>query len=399
MLSISQKARIMPLSPVRKLVPFSDAAKKRGVKVYHLNIGQPDVPAPREALEAVKSNELSLVSYTHSAGNERYREGMVEYYRGIGVSVSVDDIIVTTGGSEAILIGFSVCFDPGDEVLVMEPFYTNYSGIATWTGVVLRPVACDIRSGFALPPIDAFERAITPRTRGIVVCNPNNPTGYLYSRGELEQLAAMVRKHGLYLFADEVYREFCYTDAPHVSCMELAGMEEHVVLIDSVSKRYSLCGVRIGAIVSRNRELMQGVLRFAQARLCSPAYGQIAAEGALRTPPAYFAGVRKEYIARRDYMVGALNAMDGVFCPMPQGAFYTVVRLPVADCDVFAQWLLEEFVYEGQTVMIAPASGFYVTPGKGLDEARIAYVLNVEDLKRAMRCLEVALKRYDGGRG
>ncbi|MDR0728868.1 MAG: pyridoxal phosphate-dependent aminotransferase [Prevotellaceae bacterium] len=396
MLSISQKAKIMPLSPVRKLVPYSDAAKKRGIKVYHLNIGQPDVPAPPEALEAVKNNTLPLVPYPHSAGNESYRNGLAGYYRGVGVAVSADDIIVTTGGSEAILIGFSTCFNPGDEVIVMEPFYTNYNGIAAWTDVVLKPVPCDIHTHFALPPVDAFEQAITPRTRGIVICNPNNPTGYLYSREELEQLAAIVRKHDLYLFADEVYREFCYTDTPHVSCMQLSGIEENVVLIDSVSKRYSLCGVRIGAIVSRNKELMKSVLRFAQARLCSPAYGQIAAEGALQTPPAYFAGVRNEYIARRNYMVNALNAMDGVYCPMPQGAFYTVVKLPVADCDEFAQWLLEEFEYEKQTVMIAPASGFYATPGKGLDEARIAYVLNIEDLKKAMQCLEIALKQYGG---
>ncbi|MDR1681749.1 MAG: pyridoxal phosphate-dependent aminotransferase [Prevotellaceae bacterium] len=392
MLSLSQKAQIMPLSPVRKLVPYSEAAKRRGIKVYHLNIGQPDVPAPAAALEAVKNNDLTLVSYPHSAGNESYRRGLAEYYRRIGIAVSADDIIVTTGGSEAILIGFSTCFNPGDEVIVMEPFYTNYNGIAAWTDVALKPVACDIRANFALPPVEAFEAAITPRTRGIVVCNPNNPTGYLYSRGELEQLAALVKKHNLYLFADEVYREFCYTDAPHVSCMQLPGIEEHVVLIDSVSKRYSLCGVRIGAIVSRNAALMKSVLRFAQARLCSPAYGQIAAQGALQTPASYFEGVRNEYIARRDYMVGALNAMEGVYCPMPQGAFYTIVKLPVADCDAFAQWLLEEFEYEKQTVMIAPASGFYATPGKGLDEARIAYVLNIDDLKKAMQCLEIALR-------
>ena len=394
MLPISQKAKIMPLSPVRKLVPYSDAAKERGVKVYHLNIGQPDVPAPQEALEAVRNNRLPLVSYPHSAGNASYRQGLADYYRRIGIAVSPDDIIITTGGSEAILIGFSTCFNPGDEVIVMEPFYTNYNGIAAWTDVVLVPVSCDIGTNFALPPARVFEQAITSRTRGIVVCNPNNPTGYLYSRNELEQLAALAKKHGLYLFADEVYREFCYTDAPHVSCMQLPDMDEHVVLIDSVSKRYSLCGVRIGAIVSRNREVMRSVLRFAQARLCSPAYGQLAGEGALQTPPSYFNAVRNEYIARRNYMVDALNAMEGVYCPMPQGAFYTIVKLPVADCDAFAQWLLEDFEYEKQTVMIAPASGFYATPGKGLDEARIAYVLNIDDLKKAMHCLERALKQY-----
>jgi aspartate aminotransferase len=395
MLQISRKAQIMPLSPVRKLIPYSEAAKRRGIKVYHLNIGQPDVAAPKEALEAVKENQLSLVAYPHSAGNESYRKGLVEYYKNIGIAVSPDEIIVTTGGSEAIQIGFATCFNPGDEVIVMEPFYTNYNGFAAWSDVVLKPVPCDVANNFALPSVDEFEKVISPKTKGIVVCNPNNPTGYLYSQAELEQLAAIVKKHNLYLFADEVYREFCYTDTPHFSCMQLKGIEENVLLIDSVSKRYSLCGVRIGALISRNREVMKGVLRFAQARLCSPAYGQIAAEGALNTPSDYFAGVREEYIARRNYMVEALNKMEGVYCPVPEGAFYTVVKLPVDDCDKFAQWLLEEFEYKKQTVMIAPASGFYVTPGKGKDEARIAYVLKIEDLKNAMECLERALHQYN----
>ncbi|MDR0582191.1 MAG: pyridoxal phosphate-dependent aminotransferase [Prevotellaceae bacterium] len=395
MLQISQKAQIMPLSPVRKLVPYAEAAKKRGVKVYHLNIGQPDVASPKEALDAVKNNNLKLVEYPHSAGNESYRRGLADYYKKLGIDISHDEIIITTGGSEAIQIGFSTCFNPGDEVIVMEPFYTNYNGIATWTDVTLKAVPCSVENNFSMPPVSEFEKVITPKTKGIVVVNPNNPTGYLYSREELEQLAWLVKKHNLYLFADEVYREFCYTDTPHFSCMQLKGIEENVVLIDSVSKRYSLCGVRVGAVISRNREVMKSVLRFAQARLCSPAYGQIAGEGALKTPASYFKGVRDEYIARRNYMVDALNRMEGVYCPMPEGAFYTIVRLPVDDCDKFAQWLLEEFEYEKQTVMIAPASGFYVTKGKGLNEARIAYVLQIEDLKNAMKCLEAALRQYN----
>jgi len=395
MLQISQKAQLMPLSPVRKLVPYAEQAKKRGVKVYHLNIGQPDLPAPQVALDAVKQNNLKLVEYPHSAGNESYRRGLADYYKGVGIDISHENIIITTGGSEAILIGFATCFNPGDEVIVMEPFYTNYKAFATWSDVTLKGVSCSIENNFALPSISEFEKVITPKTRGIVICNPNNPTGYLYSREELEQLAIIVKKHNLYLFADEVYREFCYTDAPHYSCMQLKDIEQNVILVDSVSKRYSLCGVRIGAIISRNMEIMGAVMRFAQARLCSPAYGQIAAEGALLTPPDYFREMRDEYIARRDFMVDALNKMEGVTCPMPEGAFYATVKLPVDDCDKFAQWMLEEFDYEKQTVMIAPASGFYVTPGAGKDEARIAYVLKIEDLKNAMKCLEEALKQYN----
>ena len=395
MLQISQKAQLMPLSPVRKLVPYAEQAKKRGVKVYHLNIGQPDLPAPQVALDAVKHNDLKLVEYPHSAGTESYRRGLADYYKGVGIDISHENIIITTGGSEAILIGFATCFNPGDEVIVMEPFYTNYKAFAAWSDVTLKAVSCSIENNFALPSISEFEKVITPKTRGIIICNPNNPTGYLYSREELEQLAAIVKKHNLYLFADEVYREFCYTDAPHFSCMQLKDIEQNVVLVDSVSKRYSLCGVRIGTVISRNMEIMGAVMRFAQARLCSPAYGQIAAEGALQTPPDYFREVRDEYIARRNFMVDALNKMEGVTCPMPEGAFYATVKLPVDDCDKFAQWMLEEFDYEKQTVMIAPASGFYVTPGAGKDEARIAYVLKIEDLKNAMKCLEEALKQYN----
>jgi aspartate aminotransferase len=396
MLEISKKALEMPLSAVRKLVPFAEAAKKRGVKVYHLNIGQPDVYAPDEALNAVKQNNLKLVSYPHSAGNESYRTGLAKYYNSIGINVNLSDIIITTGGSEALIFTFMICLNPGDEVIVTEPFYTNYRAFARWADVTLKPVSSGKPMDFTLPPISAFEKAISPKTKAILLCNPSNPTGYVYTKAELEALGALVKKHDLYLFADEVYRDFLYGDKPFYSCMELKGLEQNVVLIDSASKRYSLCGVRVGAVVSRNKEVMASALRFAQSRLCSPAYGQIAAEGALNTPPEYFASVREEYRHRRDYMIGALNKIEGVYSPLPEGAFYTVAQLPVDDCDKFAQWALESFELEKQTVMIAPASGFYVTPGRGLNEARIAYVLNVDDLKKAVECLDAALKQYPG---
>ncbi|MDR3235756.1 MAG: pyridoxal phosphate-dependent aminotransferase [Prevotellaceae bacterium] len=396
MLEISKKAQEMPLSAVRKLVPFSDAAEKRGVKVYHLNIGQPDVFAPKEALNAVKQNTLNLVSYPHSAGNASYRAGLAKYYNSVGIDVTVSDMIVTTGGSEALIFAFMICLNQGDEVIVTEPFYTNYRAFARWADVTLKPVSSGIPMDFTLPPVSAFEKAITPKTKAILLCNPSNPTGYVYTKEELESLGALVKKHNLYLFADEVYRDFLYADKPFYSCMQLKGVEQNVVLIDSASKRYSLCGVRIGAIVSRNKDVMAAALRFAQSRLCSPAYGQIAAEGALNTPPEYFTGVRAEYRRRRDYMIGALNKIEGVHSPMPEGAFYTVTQFPVDDCDKFAQWLLESFEYEKQTVMIAPASGFYVTPGGGRNEARVAYVLKVEDLEKAMAILEIALKQYPG---
>ena len=396
MLEISQKAKEMPLSAVRKLVPYAEAAKKRGVKVYHLNIGQPDVHAPEAALAAVKRNDLKLVSYPHSAGNESYRVGLADYYHSIGIDVTVNDIIVTTGGSEALIFTFMICLNPGDEVIVMEPFYTNYRAFARWADVKLTPVSSGKPMDFTLPPVEAFEKAITPKTKAVLLCNPSNPTGYVYTKDELEALGALVKKYNLYLFADEVYRDFLYGDKPFYSCMDLKGVEQNVVLIDSVSKRYSLCGVRIGAVVSHNKDVIASALRFAQSRLCSPAYGQIAAEGALTTPPEYFAALRDEYRRRRDYMIGALNNMKGVYSPTPEGAFYTVAQLPVDDCDKFAQWMLESFEYEKQTVMVAPASGFYVTPGRGLNEARIAYVLNVDDLKKAMQCLEIALQQYPG---
>jgi len=396
MLTLSHKADIMPASPIRKLVPFADAAKKRGVKVYHLNIGQPDIASPKEALDAVKNNTLELVAYPDSKGTESYRKGLAKYYQGININVDASQINITTGGSEALQIALAVTCNPDDEVIVMEPFYTNYNSFATQNNVVLKPIVTDIKNGFALPDPSEFEKAITPKTKGIIICNPGNPTGTLYSKESMLKLGEIAKKHELFIFADEVYREFCYTDQPHFSAMHIPGLEENVILIDSVSKRYSLCGVRIGAIVSKNKAVMNAVLRFAQARLCSPSYGQIAAEGALATPQPYFDAVREEYIKRRDYVIEALNKIEGVYSPKPMGAFYTIASLPVDDSDKFAQWLLEEFQYEGQTVMVAPAAGFYATKGKGTNEVRIAYVLKIEDLKGAMKCLEVALKQYPG---
>lgn len=396
MLTISKKARIMPASPIRKLVPYADAAKKRGIKVYHLNIGQPDIESPECALNAVKNNTLKLVAYPNSAGNENLRKGLADYYRKIGIDVSYTDINITTGGSEALQIAIAVTCDPTDEILVMEPFYTNYNSFAVQNDVRLVPVPTSIDDGFALPSFEEFEKRITPNTKGIIITNPGNPTGVLYSEESIRQLGEIAKKHQLYIFADEVYREFCYTDEPHFSCMHLDGLDDNIILIDSVSKRYSLCGVRIGNIVSKNKDIMKHVLRFAQARLCSPEYGQIAAEGALATPDSYFAKVKEEYIMRRDYMIGELQKMEGVKCPMPKGAFYAVAELPVDDSDKFAQWLLEDFSIDGKTVMVAPLAGFYATPGRGVNQVRIAYVLKIEDLKEAMRCLDAALKAYPG---
>ena len=396
MLTLSKKANTMPASPIRKLVPFAEAAKKRGVKVYHLNIGQPDIASPKEALDAVKNAKPELIPYPHSAGIESYREGLAKYYQGINIDVTADQINITTGGSEALQIALAITCNPDDEVIVMEPFYTNYNSFALQNDVILKPVATTIEKGFALPDMEEIEKRITPKTKGIIICNPGNPTGTLYSKESLVKLGEIALKHQIFIYSDEVYREFCYTDEPHFSCMHLKGLEQNVILLDSVSKRYSLCGVRIGAIVSKNKEVMKAVLKYAQARLCSPAYGQIAAEGALNTPKEYFQAVREEYIQRRDFTIDALNKMEGVFSPRPMGAFYTIAKLPVDDSDKFAQWLLEDFQYEKQTVMVAPAAGFYATPGKGTKEVRIAYVLKIDDLKAAMKCLEVALKQYPG---
>ena len=393
---ISEKGLAMPASPIRKLVPYAEEAKRKGRKVYHLNIGQPDIPTPQVSLDAVKSTDLKVIEYSHSAGIESYRRGLAKYYQGLGIDITHNDMIITTGGSEAITIAFMTCLNPGDEVIIPEPFYANYNGFAVQAGVVVKPIVSRIENDFALPPVEEFEKLITPRTKGIVICNPNNPTGYLYSREELEQLATIVKKHDLYLFSDEVYREFCYDGITHYSAMMLKGLENNVILMDSVSKRYSMCGVRIGALITRNKEVIAAAMKFAQARLSPPSFGQIAAEAALNTPAEYFKEVYDEYIKRRNFMVEALNKMDGVYCPKPKGAFYTVVRLPIDDSDKFAQWLLEHFEHKNQTVMLAPATGFYSTPSLGMNEVRIAYVLNVDDLRNAMECLEVALKQYPG---
>ncbi len=396
MLTLSRKAEKMPASPIRKLVPYAEQAKKRGVKVYHLNIGQPDIDSPQVALDAIKNFKDTYIPYPHSAGIESYRKGLAKYYQGININVDENEINITTGGSESLQIALAVTCNPDDEVIVIEPFYTNYNSFAVQNDVVLKPITTKIEDGFALPTVDEFRKVITPKTKGIIICNPGNPTGTLYSKESLIELGKLAKEHNLFIYSDEVYREFCYTDEPHFSCMHLEGLEENVILLDSVSKRYSMCGVRIGAIVSKNKAVMGAVLRYAQARLCSPALGQVAAEGALKTQQSYFDAVRKEYMTRRDVMIEALNKMEGVTTPMPMGAFYTIAKLPVDDSDKFAQWLLEEFHYQNQTVMVAPAAGFYATPGKGRDEVRIAYVLKTEDLKNAMKCLEEALKQYPG---
>ena len=393
---ISAKGTQMPASPIRKLDAFATQAAKAGVKIYHLNIGQPDIETPATMLQAVREADIRVLAYTHSAGTESYRRRLVEYYAQFGISVAPEDILGTTGCSEAILIAFLTCLDPGDELIVPEPFYSNFNGFAHTAGVVIKPVTSRIEDGFALPPIATFEQRITPRTRGILICNPNNPTGYLYSEAELQTLKTIVQRHNLYLFADEVYREFCYDGKRHVSALSLSGLDEHVVLIDSTSKRYSACGARIGALVSRNRAVVETALKFAQARISPSTYGQIAAEAALDVPPTYLASVHREYQARRDFLVEALSRMDGVYCPNPGGAFYVIARLPVDSAESFCQWLLESFRYQGQTLMMAPAAGFYATPGLGTDEVRIAYVLNRSDLGRAITCLEAALKQYPG---
>lgn len=386
----------MPASPIRRLVPYAEEAKLKGRKVYHLNIGQPDIKTPEVAREAVKNMTAQVIGYSHSAGNESYRRKLASFYQNLGIDVDFTEMLVTTGGSEAISFALMSTVNPDEEVIVPEPFYANYNGFSVAAGVRVVPITSDIQSGFSLPPIEEFEKVITPKTRGIIICNPNNPTGYLYSREELEMLGKIVKKHDLYLFSDEVYREFCYDGLSHFSAMDLKGLEQHVVMFDSVSKRYSMCGVRVGTLISKNKELISTALKFAQARLSPPSYGQVAGEAALDTPDSYFSEVYDEYIERRDFMVDALNRMPGVICPTPKGAFYTVVHLPVDDADVFAQWILSEFEYKNQTVMMAPASGFYSTPGLGKQEVRIAYVLNRQDLGRAMETLAEALKAYPG---
>jgi len=394
--SISTKGKAMPASPIRKLVPFSEEAKKKGRKVYHLNIGQPDIPTPGVALDALRNIKHNVIEYSHSAGNESYRKKLASFYQRIGINVDHTQMLVTTGGSEAILFALMSCINPGEEIITPEPFYANYNGFATTAGVKIVPVTSYIKNDFALPPIKEIEAKINSNTKGIIICNPNNPTGYLYSKDELIHLREIIKRHDLYLFSDEAYREFCYDGAKHFSAMQLEGVDDNVVLIDSVSKRYSECGVRIGALVTRNKEVISTALKFAQARLSPPGLGQIAAEASIETPDTYFRDVNAEYTARRNFMVEALNKIPGVYCPKPKGAFYAVVKLPIDDCDKFAQWLLEDFEYNNQTVMVAPASGFYSTPGSGKNEVRIAYVLKIDDLKNAMIVLAEALKVYPG---
>jgi aspartate aminotransferase len=393
---ISKRGRLMPESPIRKLVPYAEEAKRKGRKVYHLNIGQPDIKTPVAAIDAVKNLDEKVIEYSHSAGNESYRRKLSAYYRGLDIPVDHTEMLITTGGSEAILFTLMSTLDPGDEVIIPEPYYANYNGFTIAAGVKVKPVISTIENGFALPAIAEFEKLITPRTRGIIICNPNNPTGYLYSKDELEQLGQIVIKHNLYLYSDEVYREFCYDGQTHFSSMQIPGANQHVILLDSVSKRYSACGVRIGAMVSKNKEVISTALKFAQARLSPPSLGQILGEAALDTPREYFDEVYREYIERRDFMVAALNGIDGVICPLPKGAFYTIAQLPVDDADDFSQWLLSDFNFEGQTVMLAPASGFYSEPELGKQQVRIAYVLKKENLEKAMLCLEKALQVYPG---
>jgi len=396
MLNISAKGKSMPESPIRKLVPYAEAAKKRGVKVYHLNIGQPDIETPEVALNAVRNFDKNVVEYSHSAGMLSLREKLVEYYKTVNIEVSPEEIIVGAGASEALLFAFQTIMDPGDEVIIPEPFYANYNGFAKNAGIDVKPIFSSIEGGFALPPIEEFEKNITEKTKAILVCNPNNPTGYLYSKEELETLRDIVKKHDLFLIADEVYREFTYDGKVHYSSMYLEGIEDNVILIDSVSKRYSACGVRIGWMISKNKEVMSTALKFAQARLSPPTFGQVAAEAAVDTPDEYFRKVTAEYLARRNTVVEGINKIDGAFCPNPSGAFYVVAQLPIDDSDRFCQWLLEDFEYENHTVMLAPATGFYSTPGRGKDEVRISYVLNVDDLNGSVKVLEEALKVYPG---
>jgi aspartate aminotransferase len=393
---ISQRGLQMPASPIRKLVPYAEAAKKRGIKVYHLNIGQPDIKTPEVALDAIRNFDGKVIEYSHSAGNESYRKALAERYRLQGINIDHNQVIITTGGSEAIMFAMFSCMNPGDEIIIPEPFYTNYNAFALTAGVVVKPITSHIQNGFALPPISDFEKAITPKTKAIMVCNPNNPTGYLYSNNELMQLRDLVLKYDLYLIADEVYREFCYGGIEHLSVMKLEGLEQHAIMVDSVSKRYSECGVRIGALVTKNQEILQSALKYAQARLSPPSLGQVVGEASLKTPDSYFAEVYDEYIARRDFVIDELNKIPGVYAPKPKGAFYAIVSLPIDDSDKFCQWLLEDFSYEKQTVMLAPASGFYATPGLGKNEVRIAYVLKIDDLRNAVKCLDEALKVYPG---
>ncbi len=395
MLSISKRGEQMPPSPIRKLVPYAEAAKKRGTKVYHLNIGQPDIETPPAILDAVRNANIKVLEYSHSAGNESYRRKLTQYYKKVGIDVSYDQILITTGGSEAIMFGFLTCLNTGDEVIIPEPFYANYNGFACAAGVTVVPITSHIENGFALPAIEEFEKVITSKTKAIIICSPNNPTGYLYSKAEMLKLKDVCLKHDLYLFSDEAYREFCY-DGDYVSALHIEGLDQHVVLMDTISKRYSACGARLGAFVTKNKNVYDAAMKFAQARLSPPGLAQILGEAAVDLPDSYFDTPKAEYLSRRNLLVQRLNAMQGVFCPNPGGAFYAMAKLPIDDSDTFCQWLLESFSYKGQTVMLAPATGFYGTAGLGKTEVRLAYVLNLDALNKAMDCLEEALKVYPG---
>jgi len=393
---ISNKGNVMPESPIRKLVPFAEKAKKDGKRVYHLNIGQPDIQTPKIALDAIHNFSDKLVEYSHSAGFRSYRKGLAKYYQNLGIDVSHEDLMVTTGGSEALLFALNSCLDVDDEIIIPEPFYANYNGFSISAGVTIKPITTLINNGFSLPAIESFEKLITPKTKAILICNPGNPTGCLYSKEELESLRDLVVKHDLFLFADEVYREFVYDGNKHYSVLNIQGLDQNAIVIDSTSKRYSMCGIRIGCIVSKNKEVIATTLKFAQARLSPPTFGQIAGESALHTPQSYFDEVSAEYVGRRDLLIEGLNKIDGVICPKPKGAFYVIAQLPIDDADKFAKWLLEDFDLNGETIMVAPVGGFYSTPNTGTNQVRIAYVLNIESLQKAIDCLEKALKIYPG---
>lgn len=394
--SVSNKGLTMPQSPIRKLVPFAESAKKRGVNVIHLNIGQPDIKTPQQALDAVKNNNINVLEYSRTEGSEEFRTKIAKYYLKNDIPVSATDIIVTTGGSEALSFAMNTIADTDDEIIIPEPFYANYNGFATACGVTVVPVVSKIEDNFALPPIEDFEKLITPRTKAILICNPGNPTGYLYSKEEIQKLAALVKKHNIFLVADEVYREFTYDDKSHTSILKEAGLEDHAIVIDSVSKRYSMCGARIGYLVSKNKEFIATAMKFAQARLSPPTYAQIASEAALDTPDSYFAEVKTEYVARRNILIAELEKIEGIKLARPQGAFYCIAELPIEDADHFAQWLLEDFNIDNETVMVAPAAGFYATEGLGKNQIRIAYVLDKNSLKKAVQILKEALKSYKG---
>ena len=396
--SVSDRGKLMPDSPIRKLAPLADKAKEKGRKVYHLNIGQPDLPTPQVAMDAIRNIDRKILEYSPSEGIRSLRSKLVGYYKRFDIDVNIEDIIITTGGSEAVTFAFMSCLDPGDEILVPEPAYANYEAFAIVAGAKIRPLVSKIEDGFSLPPVEEFEKLITPKTKGILICNPNNPTGYLYTQEEMDAIRDLVKKYDLYLFSDEVYREFCYTGAPYISAFHLEGIEQNVVLIDSVSKRYSECGLRIGALITKNVEVRRNVMKFCQARLSPPLIGQIAAEASIDADPKYMLNNYNEYVNRRKFLIDGLNRIDGVYSPIPMGAFYTVAKIPVDDADKFCAWLLSDFEYENQTVFMAPASGFYTDPQNGIDQVRIAYVLKKEDLAICLKILEEALKVYPGSK-